>query len=208
MADTLDVITLTAAKAAVGGLTRDETLLATYITAVSRRLDDLCGPIVRRTITNELHDGGYESIWLYHAPVYAVSTVTEAQGTTQVTCTAQTFATAPAAGYVAEPHAPGSTLYSGRLRRTAGGCPSKWYPGPNTVQVSYTAGRYADTDAVDELFAEAAILCLKNLWRGEQSGVAASSADYQGPQSLFPGRAVPNSVLDLLVDEIRPPGLA
>ena len=60
MADTLDVLTLAEGRVAVGMDGADpseDTELAQAITAISRRLDDRCGPIVVRTYTDVEMDG-------------------------------------------------------------------------------------------------------------------------------------------------------
>jgi len=81
---TLDVLTLTEAKEALN-LTAtqqyDATELPAWITGVSARLDELVGPVVRRTITGETHDGGGHVIRLRYYPVTAVTSVTEYDGT-------------------------------------------------------------------------------------------------------------------------------
>ncbi len=61
MSDTLDVISLAEGKSAVGittGDTSQDTALAQKITAVSRRIDRLCGPVVQRTVTDEVTSPG------------------------------------------------------------------------------------------------------------------------------------------------------
>ena len=66
--ETVDVLTLSEARQAVG-LTSDESddYLKTLITAVSTQLDEMCGPVRTRTVTDELHDGGSTSLLLRNA---------------------------------------------------------------------------------------------------------------------------------------------
>src|SRR5437868_6897514 len=85
----LDLITLNEAKHELNldlTSTDPDGELARYITAVSRRLDDLCGPIVERTVTDEPHNGGRVRIFL-DAPISSVTTVKEYSGTTLTTLT-------------------------------------------------------------------------------------------------------------------------
>jgi len=208
MADTLDVIDIETARSSLGVQARYDSLLAVYITAVSRKLDDLCGPIVRRTITDELHDGGAPIVQLRHGPVYSFTSVVEAQGTTSVTLTMQTFATAPAEGYIARAHRTASAPYSGLLERVSGGLPSRFYAGTQTVKATYSGGRFADTASVDDRFTQAALMCLRNLWRNEQGQVVPTPGELEVPTGSFARFTVPNAVKELLWDEMRLPGLA
>lgn len=64
-----DILTLGEAKAALAtnqDFNDSDALLNGYITAISKRLDEVCGPIVTRTITDELYDGYGNSFWLKH----------------------------------------------------------------------------------------------------------------------------------------------
>ena len=60
---------------------------------MSRRLDRLCGPIVQRTITDEVHPGGCPSIRVRHWPVASFTTVTEYDATTPAVLTREDFDT-------------------------------------------------------------------------------------------------------------------
>jgi hypothetical protein len=113
MADTLDLLSLAEGKAAIAAVDLN-TSVASYITAVSRTIDDNCGPMVQRTLTSEAYDGGAGTIRLASTPVVSVTTVTEYQATTAVACTEETAGTAPANGYVLDPRS--GYLY----RRTSG----------------------------------------------------------------------------------------
>lgn len=202
-ADALDVTTVDTARTWIGARTADEDLLQVYVTAVSRLLDQHCGPVIRRTITDELHDGGHETIHLRYGPVTSISSVIELVGTTQTTCTAETFGTQPADGYLLDPNSTPTAPYSGIIRRRANGAPARWASGDSNVKVTYVAGRYAAIANIDPLFTNAAILIMKNLWRAEQSGVAAATAGYENPQALYPGFAMPRAAKQILADELR-----
>src|SRR3954470_17383830 len=83
MADALDVITLAEAKQALNAgpsSTTDDALLASYVTTVSRRMDQLCGPIVKRTVT-ETFDGSCGTLLLKSRPVISITSVVDT-GTT------------------------------------------------------------------------------------------------------------------------------
>lgn len=151
MADTLDLVSLGAAQDAIGVTDERTGILANYITTVSRHIDDLCGPVVKRTVTAELHHGGLTALILRKAPVISVTTVTE-NGTAVA-----------AAGYHLDADA-------GLLERL-GSNYSSWYwqPGRWNISVTYEAGRYDDTGDVDPVFREAAIMAIHGLWNNEQA---------------------------------------
>lgn len=201
--DTLAVLTLAEAKAAVGiaitDLTADEALTI-KVRAVSRRLDQAVGPIVQRTITGETHEGGCDRIWLRHRPVTSITTVTEYSGGTGSTLTAEDYDTLPSDAYAADPCHTGTATFSGRLWRRSGGSPSCFPAGPQAVRVTYVAGRYADTASVDPLFKEAAAVMLKNAWRPNEAAVQ-NFGEFDVPAQNFPRFGIPNYVRDLLADE-------
>lgn len=197
-----DVLTIGEAKARLSikaTLDSDAALMAA-VTAVSRRLDQACGFIVRRDVTAEAYDGGQDIIRLRN-PAYALTTVTEYQGTTGSVLTRETVGTEPD-GYWAEPHAPEPTLFSGRLYRRTGGADRCWQPGRGNVTVTYTAGRYATTALVSPLFKRAAGDLLANWWRSGEPSVA-PVGDFELPQRNFPTFGIPNAVKDQLRNEWR-----
>jgi hypothetical protein len=198
MADTLDLITLAEAKRALNldtSNTTHDTELESYITAVSRRLDDLCGPVVIRTITGEVHSGGAATIWLHRAPMSAsstttVTTVTEYAGTTGTVLTAETNL------------APGASAYlfdrsTGALRRRSGGNDAVYPAGRFNVVVTYQAGRYADTAAVDAKFKQACAISVAHLFRSEQGFSAIDDGVGYRPSFSLPKRA-----LELIASEM------
>lgn len=200
--DTLDVVSLEEAKVALSIGSADDTAgadLARLITAVSRRLDDGIGPVVRRAATHRA-SGGRRILELPLGPVYSVTSVTEYQGTSAVTVTEETLGTSPSDGWAGERYDPDPTLYSGLLVRRSGGSDMCWYPGQGNVQVVYTAGRAADTSAVDARHKEAAILMLRNLWRSYETSVGGVD-EYDVPVGSFPTFAVPRAVKELLARE-------
>lgn len=203
MADTLDVLTVAEARKAVGISATDtshDTELAAKVTAVSRRLDQVCGPIVKRTITDEVHPGGTRTIWVRHPPVAAWTTVTEYDAAVAQVLTAEDFDTQPAQAYLAERWPTGTANYNGRLHRRAAGAAATFPTGPEAVKVTYVAGRYTDTASVDALFKEAASVMVKNAWRPFEASVQ-SYGEFDVPAQNFPRFAIPNYVRDMLDDE-------
>lgn len=197
MAADLDVLTFDEAKAAINNNADDKNigLLSAYITGVSQFLDTLCGPIVSRTVTDTF-DGDLPAVFLKSWPVLSVQTVTEYTGTTSQLLTAQTPGTAPDFGYLLD-------LASGQIRRTEGGTARNFKSGVQNVVVEYTAGRFADTESVDQRFKRAAGLVLANIWRRER-GLGAVEYGVVGGVTYL----LPNAAEALLLGEIHPPAVA
>lgn len=212
MADTLDVISLAEAKAFLNigsSDTSKDTALAQKITAVSRRLDRLCGPIVQRTVTDEVHSGGCPSIRVRRWPVASFTTVTEYDATTPTVLTLEDFDTRPTDGYMPERwDSTPTAMFNGVIWRRTSGYGS-WFPcGPEAVKVTYVAGRAANTAAVDALLKEAAGVALKNVWRPTESAVQ-SMGEFEVPAQNFPISVATKAVRDCCEDEmIAVPGMA
>lgn len=210
MADTLDVLTLAEAKAAVKLGATDSSknaLVAAAITSLSRSFDSIYGPVVQRTVTSELHDGGGYAVALLEAPVTAasdVTTVTEYVGTASTVLSVESNSSKPANAYLVDRY-PGWTRL-GLIRRRSSDSDDTYPAGRLNVEITYEAGRYATTAAVDERFKEAARLWLANRWRA--AGMSTVSVDdYDVPHLSFPSFAIPNFVKEQLVGE-RPPVVA
>lgn len=199
-----DVLTLANAKAALGSVAVVEgrdAAIQRRVTAISQRLDQACGPIVRRTVT-ERHSGGRGVIRLRNAPVYSFTSITEWAAASSRVLTAE--AAGVAGTYLAERSTvPDQTdLYSGRIWRRSGfGWDSFPYGNDNVVVVA-VAGRYADTASVaGTRFEEAAVLFLKHLWSSEASSVA-QVGEFDTPAPSFP-RTMPLIIRQLLKDDWR-----
>lgn len=201
MADTLDLISLAEAKLAINfsGDTSQDTEFASYVTAASRLLDALVGPVVVRTLTDELYDGGRHAIWLLKKPVTSITAVTEYTGTAAQVLAAETNSTKTANDYLPE-------LASGLLRRRANGADSRFPSGRRNVKVTYVAGRAADTASVDARFKQAAAMTFLHLWRRDQG--AGSVIFGEGEAPVPAGFAVPRAVAEMLSDQLLVPGLA
>lgn len=195
---TNDLLSAAEARAAVAIDTSDtsqDANLAIYNTAVSERLDELCGPVVQRTVTSELHNGGSYFIQLYNRPVASVTTATEYVGTTGTTLTAESNASKPSSAYMLETR-------TGILRRRTDGGDTRFATGRQNIAITYVAGRYATTSAVGERFKLAAQIMLSHIWRVERGGGNQTFGEFVPSGSSF---AVPNRVLELLADELLEP---
>lgn len=178
--------------------------LPTLVTAVSVAIDELVGPVVKRTITGETHRSGCSAVWLRRTPVASITTVKVWQQGVSSTLAAETLASS--GGYLAEMHPDDPALLSGVLLRRSGWSSILWEPG--TVEVTYVAGRYDNTAAVaGTRYQQAAVLALSNAWQGIVDTVA-SVGEYEQPVSAFPAVVLPRSVRDLLADQIQYRGLA
>lgn len=193
---TLDVLTRDEAKAAlnipVGDPSQDQKI-DSYVTAVSLALDRIVGPIVQRTITDEPHDGGRGVLSAVFYPIISITSITERQGTTAVTLTAENFASPTANDYSVN-------LEAGLIYRRSGGCDRWFSSGRGNVRLTYVAGRFADTASVDARFKQGAAIMLSHLWRNEQ-GIP--STPEGAPVTLT--FAVPNAVKHLLADQLLAP---
>jgi hypothetical protein len=200
MADTYDVLSLTEAKRAVKvpeDSTAQDTKLAMYNTAVSRAMERTFGPIVQRSVSAELHDGGCSTIYPDLWPIASVGTLIEYDTGGSLVLTAESVSSYPVNGYIlAGENLHGTVAYSKIIRRDSGGDSS--YPhGRRNVSVTYVAGRAATTAAVDAQFKLGASLFLKNVWRAEEQSTVEVD-EFEVPVNNYPRFATPNAVKELL----------
>lgn len=205
-ADSLHVISLAEAKHGINldvDPTKDkhDDELRRFITAVSRRLDELCGPVVKRTVTDEVHDGGNGLVFLDKHPVASVTAVKEYSGTTLTTLTAETVASQIADQYLLDTRL-------GLLHRRSSGSDILFTTGRANVLVTYVAGRYDNTAAVDGKFKTAAALILQELWKPAAGRWAQNFAGEEVPLGIMPWAALPRPARELLGDELRAPAVA
>lgn len=176
--------------------------LRRWIGAVTERVDQECGPVVQRTIENELHNGGNRRIFLDMSPAASITTLTEYVSTTPTVLTVETNASKPAAGYLLETVGGVSWVW----RRSSGtdGC----FPaGRRNIDVTYVAGRYADTASVAPHFKMAVESILRRLWAREGSAWSRGGDPFDtGSQAFFD--AFKQSMREWLQDEIRMPAVA
>jgi|SRR5688572_25747267 len=205
MADTLDLLTLAEGKTAVNiptANTDHDTELAQHITAVSRIIDAECGPVVNRTVTAEIHGGG--PLYVNHQPLVSVSLVREASGSTITTHSAVAFG-AVTDGYHIDPAG------TGRIYRTSGGYRYDWDWG-NQIEITYVAGRAANTAAVDPRFKAAAASILRRLWKRESGTWAQSPSFFEGEIGEVTDigfyRVAKPIIDDMLRDQKRPKAIA
>lgn len=198
MASAIDLLTMDEAMAAinmVGSGTNHEDQIEVWITAVSQRVDDLCGPVVIRTITDELHDANGSLIFLDYSPVSSVTTVTEYVSGTGTVLTAEDIDTA--GGYL---------LRDGILSRRSGFYSTSWN---GRIKVTYEAGRFADSPSVDAKFKLAAGTILRRLWAREAPAWARGGDPFvqEGAGVGFFG-VVDFAVNEFLGGERRAPAIA
>lgn len=184
--------------------------IARMNTAVSVLIDELCGPVVHRTVT-EYHDGGQSVIWPRQTPLSTVTTVKEWDGTTLTTLTADTWGTAGNAdGYLIEQS--GSYAHDARIYRRSSGSNAYFGTGHRSVELVYVAGRAATTADVSARFKEAAAAILRRMWKREGSSFAytpdfyANTDEAAATMPFF--RAVVPMVDEFLADERKPPSVA
>lgn len=178
----------------------DGATLAMYITAASRRIDAICGPVVTNAIAGERHDGGTTAIWLKRSPLRLNPSVAEYDSTGTATYLAvETPGVFSGDRFVCD-------LTTGKVTRRRDRTTVPFEGGLRNIEVAYSAGRYATTADVDGRFKEACMMLVQQLWRREQSS---GSVTFGMPDSTWvPSYAVPKAVLELLADEVLPPGVA
>ena len=193
MVDPLSILSRTEAYEAIndmqsanaGASDRDMELFL-WIGAVSRRIDQLCGPVVAREKV-EKHSGGAARLRLRTVPVLSVTSVADATETVD----AETYELVDDNRFV--PYLLHNAL---------------WPSGTRNLTVTYQAGRAADTDAVDPLFKLAAANVLVGLWT-KYGGAWARGGDpfTEGGQPQFFDELTHN-VKRWLADELLPPAVA
>jgi hypothetical protein len=196
VADLLDVLTLAEGTAALADGAPDAGEVASYITAVSRWMDRLIGPVVNRTVTSETHHGGREYVDLQLWPVVQVTTVVE----DGVTLAGSGLI---ADGWIMNGLRQDMTLGDGTLWRRSEDTYSTWEHGFNKVVVTYVAGRgFAATADVDEFYKDGARLLLQNAWASEQFGTR-GFGEFAMPSNSFRKFSVPNAFRDQLAGQMR-----
>lgn len=202
MADTLDIVTLAEAYEAINNPsgTGHDTELARWITGVSRRIDELCGPVVIRTTTNEGHNGGGSFFHLRQTPVDSVTSVIEYRHETATTLTAETNTNRPADAYLTDLRG-----HYARITRRSGGADAPFPFGRLNVVATYEAGRAADTASVDPQFKLAAGSILRRLWQREAGAWARGGDPFMNAGSGSAGffNAFDQIIKELLKDELR-----
>lgn len=197
---TTDILSLGEAYDAINipSATGHDDELRRWITAVSDFIDERCGYVVQRTVTDEAHDGGEPSIEPTHTPVVSVTSVTEYDGTVSQTLTAETNSTKPTYGYFLDRFDPHYCV----IWRRSSNADTTFPSGRGNVVVTYEAGRYASTADVAPRFKEAAAAMLRRLYQRE-SGAWAKGSDPFTPGSSGFFKALEPVLDEYLHDQVR-----
>ncbi|MCA1569789.1 MAG: hypothetical protein LC798_05590 [Chloroflexi bacterium] len=195
----LDILTLPEAQRAVnvlGDLGSVEDDLVAMVSGVSEQIDNLCGPVVARAVT-ETYRGGCSSILFRTTPVLSVTSVVETTGVTP--------ATLVAADYLLE-----NQGHYAVLHRRSAGYASFWAAGDFNVAVTFQAGRFATTAAVSAGWKQVAASILKAQWQ-QESGAWSQRPDafdtYENGE-VTPFVSVGDMLRRRLPYELLPPGVA
>lgn len=203
--DDLDILTIAEAEQAIGlpiNAPQQQANLELWVTSISRRLDDLCGPVVQRAVTDEWHDGYVPALFLLEQPVVSITTLTEYASTSPQALTADTIPAEVDEALTLAQY--GYRLDNGVLYRTASGSASTF---GQRVRVSYIAGRYEDTASVDPKFKAAAGMILRRLWAREAGAWARGGEMFQAEGVGF-FKVVQTVVEEFLADELLAPAVA
>ncbi len=198
MAKPTDLLSLLEGRDALNISSGQTTEIELYISAVSQALDRLCGPIVARDVT-ENHNGGDWSVWLWESPVRSITSVTEYDNLTARVLTAETNLAKAPTNYIAD-------LDAGRVQRRSNNLYQRFACGAGNITVVFSAGRYADTTAVEERFKLAAAIMLATNWRSEQGSGTNTFGGFTTGEPVFGATfAIPNKVRELLQNDMRAP---
>lgn len=189
-----------------GGSGTHDDELTIWLNAITQRIEDLCGPVVNREVT-ELHDGGAHRVFPRSTPVYAVTSVTEYADTTATVLAAETNAAKTSDDYLVD----GTGGHHRSLARRSSGGDATFASGRQNVEVVYDAGRATSTSTVPSKFKMAAGAILRRLWAREsgswaQGGDPFAIGDGPGAPGFF--KAIDPMVAEFLADELHPTGIA
>jgi hypothetical protein len=159
-------------------------ILELYRQAVSDCIDDLCGPVVIRQVT-EVHDAGTRIILRYPPVDGEVTSITTRSGLDTETVDLTEVVIDPA-GFIDRPW-------------------SSFGDGPSSVTVVYDAGRFETTEDVTSRFKIAAGALLRAWWRPAEGG---GSQTFGDTIPGFPTQDVPPEVLNMLRGELAAPVVA
>lgn len=180
--------------------TTSDAELGTFIDAASAMIqkhpDFGTGPIVPTTYT-ESHDGGDETLYVRHAPLLSVTSLTEYYGTTAYTLSLQPLGSSvDAYGFSID------DARAGRIvRRTINGSVYCFPPGVGNIIVTYIAGQSSVTADVRQ----ATLLLVSHLWETQQSGRTIGKGQNNNPGMAY---TLPNRVIEALQGAKRGPAFA
>jgi hypothetical protein len=207
-ADAGQLISLADARAALGTQTantvKDEDLRSAIADATPI-MEDLCGPLLRRTRV-ETYDGGTSQIALLFAPLISITSIVESYGSTYTrTLTAQD--TAIFAGTGSDAYGYTVDLTTGIVTRRAVGVAIPFMAGKRNVQVTYVSGRAS----IGGNILRATRLLVRQLWliSGQQGNRPQMGTPDTSVGHTPSGFAVPNAVIEMVGGaDTRAPGLA
>ena len=179
--------------------TRDAKLVR-FIDAMTPVVEGITGPIVQRTIQNELHDGGGRTfLSTRYRPVIAVSSVTEYRGPIAYPLTQiPTPDLGTIYSYMWEPN--------GRItRRTVGGGMTPFPPGIDSVYVTYSTGYITPPANVVEGTLELIRINFQETQQGRPRVGQGGGGDGDMAREPFLGFFVPGRVKELLAPNKRHP---
>ena len=178
---------------------RDAKLLR-FIDSMTPIIEGITGPIVQRTIQNEVHDGGGRSfLSLRYRPIVEVAAVTEYRGPIAYPLTqVPTPDLGTIYSYMWEPN--------GRItRRTVGGGTTPFPPGVDSVYVTYSAGYTVPPPNVVEGTLE---LIRINFQETQQGRPKVGAVDSGLDREPYIGFLIPGKVREFLAPNKRHPRLA
>jgi hypothetical protein len=179
--------------------TKDDDELRLFLEATTDIVENFVGTVLPRSFT-EQHDGGAQTIVLYHQPVLAVQSLTVIVGNMTWTLTNQ-------------PPGQSTDFYGfslddaegGRItRRGSASIPMQFEGGPGGISVTYTAGRPVIPPGIKL----AAQIILQHLWRTQRASMPASNrndGDTAIPVSM---EDLPSYAITLLERFEQVPGFA
>lgn len=197
------IISLEEARASLrapAGVTVDDEDLRSLIAAAAGPMEDLCGPILRRSC-DEWHDGGSAAIKLLEPPVISITSITESIGAgTFYTLTNQVLdggGTFDSYGYNVE-------LDTGMVYRRYSGVSGAFQGGRRSVHVKYVAGRAV----MPHCIVRGTRRLVRWLWQTEMQGQRPNGSKPEQVTYTDSGYAVPNAVVQLVRSELRMIGVA
>lgn len=174
-----------------------------FITAVSQRIDAICGPVVVRDVVETFRPASNQTVILHDWvswpssdwPLQEITQLTEYTAGVGANLTGETLTVS--GDYL---------VVDGHLGRRSAFSTSYWR-GP--IEVTYTAGRYADTAAVGERFQLAAAQIVARMWP-QYAAIWSRGVSSLGGMEGSPGffRSVDPVIEELLPEDKRPPAVA
>lgn len=190
------------------GISGDDARLQTFIDGLTAALEYVAGPVIQRTITGEVHDGGADHIMLRVTPVVSVDAVHEYIGLADYSLSPEPLgSTVDMWGYSLDD--PGKGLV---VRRSSAGIPMPFLGGPRMVKVDYTAGRTTVPNNIKSAMLALIETNYDALTQGgrpafRNSGMVLDDMQGAGAQ-MVRGFLVPNYVREMLADDLTLPGIA